>query len=157
MKQIRAVCEGHPELTAAVLDSIQPSIDLLENRFQSVMLHNEPLHIGEVATEEDVDNVFSQLSRIDSKLTQDMTTKVAVLKCEQLCTYLEEHSRSRHYVFQLKKCLNAPINEILRNKVCAEIDGKIGDYQRADLLRCKNSPEFKGHFDGDSIIKCGSC
>ena len=65
-----------------------------------------------------------------------MTTKVRILKCEQLCTNLEEHSLGRHYMFQLKKCFNAPINDILRNEARIDVDEKAGEYQRVveDLI-----------------------
>ena len=108
MEQIRAVCDGDEELTLATIESIKPCITPLNERFVSVMLHKKPLRVGEVASQNDVDNLFRELAKMEDTLTPEMTTKVCILECEQLCTYLEEHSRGRHYMFQWKKCFNAP-------------------------------------------------
>ena len=126
MEQIRAVFDGDEELTLATIELIKPFVNLLSERFVSVILHEKPLRVGEVASQDDVDNLFRELGKIDDTLTPEMTTKVCILKCEQLCTYLEEHSRGRHYMFQLKKCFNVPINDILRNEARIDVDGKAG-------------------------------
>ena len=65
IEQIRAVCDGDLELTLATIESIKPCTNLLNERVVSVVLHGKPLRVGEVASQDDVDNIFRELAKID--------------------------------------------------------------------------------------------
>ena len=103
MEAVRVVCENDNALTSAIRESLEPMVNLLNERFACVSLKDEPLKIGEPATFEEINDLFAEVSRIDILLEITKTNKVDVEKCKDLQIYFETHVRSRRYMFQIKK------------------------------------------------------
>ena len=85
-------------------------------RFSRVSLKGEPAVTGRPATEEEIRLLHSQVSAIDESIQQDNTTKAEIEKHPLLVTYLEAHTRTRRYMFQIRKCEDAPLDDRLRQK-----------------------------------------
>ena len=103
MEAVRGVCENDNALTSAVRESLEPMVNLLNERFACVSLKDEPLKIREPATFEEINDLFAEVSRIDTSLEITKTNKVDIEKCKDLQTYFETHARSHRYMFQIKK------------------------------------------------------
>ena len=125
MEAVRGVCENDNALTSAVRESLEPMVNLLNERFACDSLKDEPLKLGEPATFEEINDLFAEVSRIDTSLELTKTNKVDVEKCKDLQTYFETHARFRRYMFQIKKkCKHAPINDTLRSDCLNSISTK---------------------------------
>ena len=106
MKAVRAVFETHPSLEAGVTEAVQPVIDLLNDRFQQLILKERYFKIGHVALQSEVDKIFDEvLLNIDSALKKDEMSQVQLKKSELLQKFMKDHCHVGKYAFQVHKCL----------------------------------------------------
>ena len=60
--------------------------------------------------------LHEHLSAIDDSIKQDNTTKAEIERHPALLEYLKTHTRLRRYMFQIRKCEAAPLDERLRQE-----------------------------------------
>ena len=73
-------------------------------------LKGVPTKIGEVASEEEIHLLFDVVKSIDDSLGVSMASQQGLKKCSKLVDYLKDHSLSRRYMFQLRKCDQSKID-----------------------------------------------
>ena len=105
IKAVRSEIEAHPELETKVNESLQPTISLLNKRFERMHLKGQQFKAAEAVTAGDMESMFSEVTAIDASLSQHNLSKKTLEKAINLQRFLEGHSSCTHYAFQLKKCL----------------------------------------------------
>ena len=93
---------------------------MITTRFSRVALKEEPLHVGKVASEEEINELFAFLSEIDANVQIGKMLPKDIDQCADLLQYLNGHAQARRYMFQLRKCDYAPIDESHRIQ-CVEV------------------------------------
>ena len=93
---------------------------MITTRFSRVELKGAPLQVGKVASEEEINELFSFLSEIDANVQIGKMLQKDIDQCADLLQYLSGHARARRYMFQLRKCDHAPIDESHRIQ-CVEV------------------------------------
>ena len=105
MSDIRAAAVKNKEVEEAYIDSIQPVLTLLCERFSRVKLKEEPMVARcTTASDEQLTELFAELHTIDPALMQDLTQKKTLEIKADLQAFLKTHAWLGHYVFQLRKC-----------------------------------------------------
>ena len=105
MAEIRKLASTVPFLKKAWGDSLKSVMEVLESRFERLSLKGMPICTEESADEDEIDD-FSQVIKVLVDPTIDLSNlqKKDVVNYKDLLTFLETHTRSRHYFFQIKKC-----------------------------------------------------
>ncbi len=104
MAEIRKQAASNPSLKSAVADSLEPVISLVQNRFQRLSLKEEKFEIGDTATEDDIECLWSFADMIDSELSMSNTTKKGISKATRFLKFVDSHCHIRPYALQMKKC-----------------------------------------------------
>ena len=106
LKKIRSLNEDNPalEVKTKILESVQPSKVFLADVFRRLAYSKIPLQIFEPATSESIDDLWSQMSKIDPTLSRGDTTRAIVQSKIKYQEFYEQHCRDRHYYFCVKKC-----------------------------------------------------
>lgn len=103
MADIRKAAESKPELRTAVQECLKPVITAVEERFFRLHLKDRRFKKGEVASDDEVECLWSFASVIDNQLSIENTTKKEVMKAKSFLEFVDKHCRQRHYSFQIKK------------------------------------------------------
>ena len=104
MADIRKAAESKPELRTAVQECLKPVITEIEERFSRLHLKDRRFKKGEVASDDEVECLWSFASVIDNQLSMENTTKKEVMKAKSFLEFVDKHCRQRHYSFQIRKC-----------------------------------------------------
>ena len=106
IKKIQSLDEDKPalEVKTKILESVQPCKVLLADIFCRLTYSKIPLQIFEPATSESIDDLWSQMSKIDPTLSRGDTTRAIVQSKIKFQKFYEKHCRDRHYQFSVKKC-----------------------------------------------------
>ena len=105
MAAIRGAAESDPSLKQAVVDSLAPVISLVENRFRRLFLKEKSFKIGDAATNEKIECLWSFAEMIDEQLSMSNTTKAEISsKAKDFMKFVKTHCRLRHYSIQIRKC-----------------------------------------------------
>ena len=104
MAEIRKAAESRPGLQTAVQECLKPMITEIEARFSRLQLKDTCFKKGEVASNDQVECLWSFASAIDSQLSIEKTTKKEIMKAKSFLEFVDKHCRQRHYSFQIRKC-----------------------------------------------------
>ena len=104
MSSIRKEADSNSLLEKAVVDSLQSVISLVEKRFQRLSLKENVFQIGESATTDDIECLWSFADMIDDQLSMSNTTQKDIQKAKTFLKFVELHCHLRKYSFQIKKC-----------------------------------------------------
>lgn len=104
MSAIRKEADSKSLLKEAVGASLAPVISLVENRFERLSLKENKFEIGQTATNDDIECLWSFADMIDSQLSMSNTTKKEISNAKAFLKFFESHCHLRKYSFQVKKC-----------------------------------------------------
>ena len=106
LKKLRCTSEKQPEIKERLIESLDPVIAQLKQRFSQLKLHDEPVLVHDAATEEVIKLISSLLDIL--KETDDggdvfsqLKTKKDIDKFDKLKGFVERHWRERPYSFQV--------------------------------------------------------
>ena len=105
MDDARKLAAKHPGLKAAVKNSIQPSINLLEERATQGSLKGNYFETFDAATEEDIHNFLAIIQTVDPEFDvhEFLDKKKPFNYSPTLKNYLDEHVTSTHYAITFKR------------------------------------------------------
>ena len=101
MSEIRKEADSKPLLKDAVADSLAP---VVQNSFQRLSLKENQFEVGEAATSDEIECLWSFADMIDSELSIYNTTKKDISKAKNFLKFVDSHCHLRRYSFQVKKC-----------------------------------------------------
>ena len=104
LSDLRSLLSNKSDFQAAYLNSMQPVIDLLNNRFSRMKLKESRISTYTGASESDIQAMFEEILQIDHSLEADKLVKKELKKCEDWKLFVANHCKSTHYSFQVKKC-----------------------------------------------------
>ena len=101
---IRSAIEENTNLEPAILGSVTPVIDLLNERFSRMKLKGTAVKVRPAATQDEVIDNFEAVHFIDSSLTMGNLNQATLKNATDLQAFMDAHCNSTHYLFQVKKC-----------------------------------------------------
>ena len=104
MANIRTAATKQPDLREAWVESVEPVLSLIRNRFTRLKLKDEPFDCLDPATELEIDNLKRHLRELFPDLDLNKLQKVHTAKSQTYNTWVSSHCRLRHYTFQIRKC-----------------------------------------------------
>ena len=105
MAAIRSAAESRPPLKAAVVQSMASVISVVENRFRRLSLKDMNFKIGDAATDDKIECLWSFAEVIDEQLSMSNTKKTEVSKAKDFMMFVKVHCHLRHYYcIQIRKC-----------------------------------------------------
>ena len=130
---VRKECESNKKFKEGFLESIRGTRELLENVLQNLSLKDVPFTVLPSATEDDEEDLVSNLNVIDEKFT-GMSTMTEIKNVPNVKEFYVKHCVSRTYYFQIRKCndtscrFHKPIRgnseiDIFPDPVPNEVDG----------------------------------
>ena len=97
IKRIRNL--ANEEVKHEVLESMKAAKSFSKELFESLTLKEKQFKVNEAATKEAIDNLWTELGRIDGSVSRNDTTK-----CKNVFNdFLHSHCIGRHYMFSVKK------------------------------------------------------
>ena len=103
-KEIRSYAEKDPEVKNEVLDSVKGVKDLLESVFSKLSLRGKTFKIFKAANENKLDELFSELAKIDPSVIKTDTTTKKIAGHPKIINFIKSHCVQRNYMFSVKKC-----------------------------------------------------
>ena len=107
LSELRGLASSKPEFKAAYLRSMQPVIDLLNNRFTRTKLKESPLSTYTGANESEIQEMFDEVLQIDTTLQADKLVQKELKKAEGWKLFVTKHCKCSHYYFQVMKCTSS--------------------------------------------------
>jgi len=104
MADIRKEANSKPMLKKATADSLAPVISQIEERFQRLSLKDKSFKIGNPASSDSIECLWSFAEIIDSNLSMSSTAKKDVVTAKRFMEFFYSHCHTRRYSFQVKKC-----------------------------------------------------
>ena len=104
MEDIRKKAEEKPELKEQLLNSLHPTIELMESVIKRLELKEEPFDTFKAASDEEITTLWNSLLLIDDSLTMEDNSKKSIQNKFEFLEFYNHCCRSRHYFFEIKKC-----------------------------------------------------
>ena len=104
MVAIPKEANSRPLLKEAVKASLAAVISLVEKRFERLSLKDNQFEIGQAATTDEIECLWSFADMIDSNLSMSNTTKKDISNAKDFLKFFDSHCHLRKYSFQVKKC-----------------------------------------------------
>ncbi|GBB98408.1 hypothetical protein RclHR1_03220001, partial [Rhizophagus clarus] len=104
MEDIRNKAEEEPQLKEQLLNSLHPTIELMENLIRRLELKEEPFGIFKAASDEEITTLWNSLLLIDNSLTMEDNSKKSIQNKSEFLEFYNHCCKSRHYFFEIKKC-----------------------------------------------------
>ncbi|PKC04797.1 hypothetical protein RhiirA5_421760 [Rhizophagus irregularis] len=104
MDDIRNKAEEEPQLKEQLLNSLQPTLELMENLIKRLELKGEPFGTFKAAFDEEMTTLWNSLLSIDNLLTMEDNSKRSIQNKIKFLEFYNHCCRSRHYFFEIKKC-----------------------------------------------------
>ena len=104
LSDLRSLLSNKSDFQEAYLKSMQPVIDLLNDRFSRMKLKESRISTYTGASENDIRTMFEEILQIDHSLEADKLVKNELKKCDDWKSFVSNHCKSTHYSFQVKKC-----------------------------------------------------
>ncbi|CAG2208685.1 unnamed protein product [Mytilus edulis] len=109
LKKLRSAADKQPALREKLMESLEPVLAQLKQRFSQLKLHDDPVLVHDAASDEEMKNmsdILDILKEVDggNNAFSQLKTKSDVVKFDKLKDFVERHWRSRPYSFQIKKC-----------------------------------------------------
>ena len=103
MAAIRSAAESNPSLKD-VVQSIASVISVVENRFHRLSLKDMNFKIGDAATDDKIECLWSFAEVIDEQLSMSNTKRNEVSKAKDFMMFFKVHCHLHHYSIQIQKC-----------------------------------------------------
>ncbi|CAB4484550.1 unnamed protein product [Rhizophagus irregularis] len=104
MDDIRNKAEEEPQLKEQLLNSLQPTLELMENLIKRLELKGEQFGTFKAAFDEEMTTLWNSLLSIDNLLTMEDNSKRSIQNKIKFLEFYNHCCRSRHYFFEIKKC-----------------------------------------------------
>ncbi|KAK3097052.1 hypothetical protein FSP39_005923 [Pinctada imbricata] len=106
LKKLRTTADKQPALKTALIESLEPPIAQMKQRFAQLKLHEEPVQVHDAATKDQIEDFYNVASIFldDDCSKDDLVEKKEALKIPKLKDFIQKHCRERQYTFQVKKC-----------------------------------------------------
>ncbi|GES72778.1 uncharacterized protein LOC105326236 [Rhizophagus clarus] len=104
MEDIRNKAEEELQLKEQLLNSLHPTIELMENLIRRLELKEEPFGIFKAASDEEITTLWNSLLLIDNSLTMEDNSKKSIQNKSEFLEFYNHCCKSRHYFFEIKKC-----------------------------------------------------
>ncbi|POG73099.1 hypothetical protein GLOIN_2v1828214, partial [Rhizophagus irregularis DAOM 181602=DAOM 197198] len=104
MDDIRNKAEEEPQLKEQLLNSLQPTLELMENLIKRLELKGEQFGTFKAAFDEEMTTLWNSLLSIDNLLTMEDNSKRSIQNKIKFLEFYNHCYRSRHYFFEIKKC-----------------------------------------------------
>ena len=104
MSDVREAVKQQPALKAAIQQSLNQPVELLTDVFTRLSLKDKPVQIGEPASADEMDELWTEMQQIDDTLQQSDSMQAKITSKKDFVAYLEHCSQRHHYFFSLKKC-----------------------------------------------------
>lgn len=103
--QLRELAQKNPAVKEAVLDAISPAKITLTSISQRLELKSRKFVVDVAASDQEIDNLWSQLKEINEEFELGHSDKIPRRKVKVgLEAFLKHCCRERHYFFEIKKC-----------------------------------------------------
>ena len=102
--EIRKLAEKNDAVKKAIEDSLQAPKSMLGGLFMNLKLKDEQFSIFQPANDNEMENLWTNILKIDPTMTQECTTKKSIESKPVFKKFLETHCTIRHYIFSIKKC-----------------------------------------------------
>ena len=102
LTEIRSAIEEIPGLGEAVIGSIAPVVNLLNERFARMKLKENKVKVCSAASQDDILDNFECIHFIEADLDMHRLTQADLKKAPALQAFMDKHCHSSHYLF--KKC-----------------------------------------------------
>ena len=79
-------------------------ISVVENRFRRLSLKDMNFKIGDAATDDKIECLWSFAEVIDEQLSMSNTKRTEVSKAKDFMMFVKVHCRLHHYSIQIRKC-----------------------------------------------------
>ena len=109
MKVVRMKADKTTTLKGNLLQAMQPVVELLNDRFSRLTWKEEKVQVHEPCSEEDIQNLQEILRSIDSEINLETCFKDKTA----LSDFISKHCNLSHYMFQVKKCGNCGVCDVL--------------------------------------------
>jgi hypothetical protein len=104
MEDIRNKAKEESQLKEQLLNSLYPTIELMENLIKRLELKEEPFDTFKAASDEEIITLWNSLLLIDNSLTMEDNSKKSIQNKSEFLEFYNHCCRSRHYFFEIKKC-----------------------------------------------------
>ena len=104
LKDIRAYAEKDDDVRKEVIESVRNVKDLLSSVFSKLSLKGKPFEMFEAAVETEMDDLFSEVLKVDSTVDRSDATALKVKNRQELLRFLDTHCVLRNYMFSVRKC-----------------------------------------------------
>lgn len=106
LKKLRSAADKQPALREKLMESLEPVLAQLKQRFSQLKLHDDPVLVHDAASDEEMKNmsdILDILKEVDggNNAFSQLKTKSDVVKFDKLKDFVERHWRSRPYSFQV--------------------------------------------------------
>ena len=83
---------------------MEPVQATIKNRFSRLSLKEEPFHVADPVTDDDIDLLQRHLREQFPDLNLAQLQKVHTKKVQSYTSKIEKHCRERQYLFQIRRC-----------------------------------------------------
>ena len=106
LKDIRVADEENPGLDVKkkVIESVYPCKELLKDVIERCTFSKEALTVLDASTDDEIDQMWSEMKKVDESVSRDDKSKVKIEKKEEFQVFYKNHCLNRHYFFSVKKC-----------------------------------------------------
>ena len=91
MKELRKKASNEPNLKQNIMSSVQPCIDILNERLQRIEFGDSTIEKAETASEAELHHFFRHILKIDDTMTPDITTKQQLSRHPKLLEWEKVH------------------------------------------------------------------
>ncbi|CAB5367427.1 unnamed protein product [Rhizophagus irregularis] len=104
LEDIREKAKINNQLEEELLQSMEPTRDLLSSIFTRQNLKDEPFKMFKPATKTEMETFWESVHLVDDSITMDDTSQKKVADKPKLQEFMEHCCRKRLYFFEIKKC-----------------------------------------------------
>lgn len=106
LKDIRMADEENPGLDVKkkVIESVCPCKELSKDVIERCTISKEALTVLDASTDDEIDQMWSEMKKVDESVSRDDTSKVKIEKKEEFQVFYKNHCLNIHYFFSVKKC-----------------------------------------------------
>ncbi|XP_056013095.1 uncharacterized protein LOC125679479 [Ostrea edulis] len=103
LKSLRNLASKNQRIKEEYTQAVGATLNILKERFKRLSWKGESVCVQEAASQEEMNALVEILKVLDENIQSD--SNLSNLQSKAVDAFLESHSRSRQYIFQIKKCL----------------------------------------------------
>ncbi|XP_056009601.1 uncharacterized protein LOC130051588 [Ostrea edulis] len=103
LKSLRNLASKNQRIKEEYTQAVGVTLNILKERFKRLSWKGESVCVQEAASQEEMNALVEILKVLDENIQSD--SNLSNLQSKAVDAFLESHSRSRQYIFQIKKCL----------------------------------------------------